>query len=56
MLFRIAAAAESIVERRALARALFRTVQIGGEIPATLYRAVAEILAYIYALQARRAG
>ena len=45
-----------IVERRALARALFRTVQIGGEIPATLYRAVAEILAYIYALQARRAG
>jgi flagellar biosynthetic protein FlhB len=45
-----------IVERRALARALFRTVPIGGEIPATLYRAVAEILAYIYALQARRAG
>jgi len=45
-----------IVERRALARALFRTVPIGGQIPATLYRAVAEILAYIYALQARRAG
>jgi flagellar biosynthetic protein FlhB len=45
-----------IVERRALARALFRTVQIGSEIPTALYRAVAEILAYIYGLQARRAG
>lgn len=43
-----------IVERRALARALFRTVPIGREIPATLFRAVAEILAYIYAL--RKAG
>lgn len=45
-----------IVERRALARALFRTVPIGREIPATLYRAVAEILAYIYSLGQRRAG
>ncbi len=43
-----------IVERRALARALFRGVPIGAEIPAALYRAVAEILAYIYALRARR--
>jgi flagellar biosynthetic protein FlhB len=45
-----------ILERRALARALFRAVPIGGQIPGTLYRAVAEILAYIYALKARRAG
>jgi flagellar biosynthetic protein FlhB len=45
-----------IMERRALARALFRSVPIGGEIPATLYRAVAEILAYIYALKQRRVG
>jgi flagellar biosynthetic protein FlhB len=46
-----------VVERRALARALFRSVPVGGEIPGTLYRAVAEILAYIYGLQAaRRAG
>lgn len=45
-----------VIERRALARALFRAVPIGGEIPGTLYRAVAEILAYIYALQSRRAG
>jgi flagellar biosynthetic protein FlhB len=45
-----------IVERRALARALFRSVPIGAEIPGKLYRAVAEILAYIYGLQAKRAG
>jgi len=45
-----------ILERRALARALFRAVPIGGQIPGSLYRAVAEILAYIYALKTRRAG
>ena len=45
------AAGVPIVERRALARALFRSVDIGGEIPQTLYRAVAEILAYIYSLR-----
>jgi len=42
-----------IVERRALARALYRSVKIGQEIPAALYRAVAEVLAYIYSLQRR---
>jgi type III secretion system FlhB-like substrate exporter len=31
-------------------------VEVGQEIPPHLYRAVAEILAYIYALQSRRAG
>jgi flagellar biosynthetic protein FlhB len=45
-----------ILERRALARALFRAVPIGGQIPGSLYRAVAEILAYIYALKVRRAS
>ena len=45
-----------IMERRSLARAIFRSVPVGGEIPATLYRAVAEILAYIYGLRQRRAG
>jgi flagellar biosynthesis protein FlhB len=40
-----------IVERRALARALFRSVQIGREVPPALYKAVAEILAYIYSLR-----
>ncbi len=43
-----------IVERRALARARFRTVEVGAEIPPALYRAVAEILAYIYAVRGRR--
>jgi flagellar biosynthetic protein FlhB len=50
------AAGVPIVERRALARALYRTVAIGSEIPPALYRAVAEILAYIYALRGRPAA
>ena len=45
------AAGVPIVERRALARALYKAVEIGSEIPPTLYRAVAEILAYIYSLR-----
>ncbi|MCC6850364.1 MAG: flagellar biosynthesis protein FlhB [Deltaproteobacteria bacterium] len=45
-----------IMERRSLARALFRSVPVGGEIPATLYRAIAEILAYVYGLRQRRAA
>jgi flagellar biosynthesis protein FlhB len=45
-----------ILERRSLARAIFKSVPVGGEIPATVYRAVAEILAYIYGLRQRRAG
>lgn len=47
------AAGVPIVERRALARALYRTVEIGQEVPPALYRAVAEILAYIYSLRQR---
>jgi flagellar biosynthetic protein FlhB len=47
------AAGVPIVERRALARALFKSVKVGAEIPPALYRAVAEILAYIYALRGR---
>ncbi|MFN8542723.1 MAG: EscU/YscU/HrcU family type III secretion system export apparatus switch protein [Candidatus Binatia bacterium] len=44
-----------IVERRALARALFRAVEVGSEVPPNLYRAVAEILAYVYSLRGLRA-
>jgi flagellar biosynthesis protein FlhB len=40
-----------IVERRALARALFRSVKLGAVIPPALYRAVSEILAYVYSLR-----
>jgi flagellar biosynthesis protein FlhB len=39
-----------IVENPALARALYQAAEVGQEIPAALYRAVAEILAYIYRL------
>jgi len=39
-----------IVENPLLARALYDSVEVGQEIPTHLYRAVAEILAYIYKL------
>jgi flagellar biosynthetic protein FlhB len=39
-----------IVENPPLARALYSSVEVGQEIPPHLYRAVAEILAYIYKL------
>ena len=37
-----------IVEDPPLARALYRNVEVGEEIPESLYKAVAEILAYVY--------
>ena len=40
-----------IMENRELARNLYDMVEVGQEIPATLYQAVAEILAYIYRLK-----
>jgi flagellar biosynthesis protein FlhB len=45
-----------IIEDKPLARALFRLAPIGAEIPADLYRAVAEVLGYVYRLQGRNAG
>jgi flagellar biosynthetic protein FlhB len=39
-----------IVENAPLAQALYKSVEVGQEIPAHLYRAVVEILAYIYRL------
>lgn len=42
-----------IVENVQLARALYASVEIGQEIPAELYQAVAEILAYVYRLSHR---
>ncbi len=46
-----------IVERAPLARAIYRMVDVGEEIPEQFYSAVAEILAYVYELnrRARRA-
>lgn len=47
----------TIVEAPPLARALHRSVDIGGEIPAALFAAVAQVLTYVYQLRAaRRAG
>ena len=39
-----------IVERRALARALYDAVGVGEYVPERFYRAIAEILAYVYEL------
>jgi flagellar biosynthesis protein FlhB len=37
-----------LVENRALAQTLYKTVEVGEYIPGALYQAVAEILAYVY--------
>jgi flagellar biosynthetic protein FlhB len=37
-----------ILERKALARALYASTEVGSEIPRDLFRAVAEVLAYVY--------
>jgi flagellar biosynthetic protein FlhB len=40
-----------IVEEKPLAQALYKMVELGEYIPAELYRAVAEVLAYVYRLK-----
>ena len=40
-----------VVENKPLAQALFKSVDIGGEIPSELYKAVAEVLAFVYSLR-----
>ncbi len=42
-----------LVENKPLAQALFKTAEIGDFIPVDLYRAVAEVLAYVYRLKGR---
>ena len=39
-----------IIERKPLARALYETVEVGHYVPERFYRAIAEILAYLYEL------
>ena len=41
----------AVVEQKPLARILYKTTEIGDYIPVDLYRAVAEILAYVYRLK-----
>lgn len=45
-----------IVERKPLAQALYRSVEVGQEIPPEQYAAVAEILAYVYRLAGRKSA
>lgn len=45
-----------IVENKPLARALFKAVDIGQEIPFELYKAVAEVLAYVYRVKKKYFG
>ena len=44
------------VENRELARSLYRLVEVGKSIPTSMYRAVAEVLAYIYRLRGTATG
>lgn len=51
-----AQAGVQIIENPPLAQALYRTVEIGDAIPAELYQAVAEVLAFVYRSRRRAAG
>jgi flagellar biosynthetic protein FlhB len=44
------------VENRPLARTLFKNVEINQYVPRDLYKAVAEVLAYVYRLRGRIAN
>jgi flagellar biosynthetic protein FlhB len=43
-----------LVERKPLAQALYRSVEVGDEVPPEHYAAVAEILAYVYRLSGKK--
>jgi len=43
-----------VMEQKPLAQSLFQSVEIGEAIPAALYKAVAEVLAYVYRLKGRQ--
>jgi flagellar biosynthetic protein FlhB len=43
-----------VVENKPLARILFKLVKVDGVIPENLYKAVAEVLAYVYSLKRQR--
>jgi flagellar biosynthetic protein FlhB len=40
-----------VIENKPLARLLYKAVEVGQEIHESLYRAVAEVLAYVYKLK-----
>ena len=43
-----------IMERKPLAQALYKTVEVGSEVPPEFYQTIAEILAYVYELSGQR--
>ena len=43
-----------IVENVLLARTLYKTVKIGSPVPRSLYKAVAEVLAFVYKLKKKK--
>ncbi len=43
-----------IVENKPLAQTLYKAAEVGDEIPEHLYKAVAEVLAYVYSLKNRQ--
>ncbi|HEV2445993.1 MAG TPA: EscU/YscU/HrcU family type III secretion system export apparatus switch protein, partial [Candidatus Sulfopaludibacter sp.] len=45
-----------IVENQPLAQALYKSADVGQEIPPHLYRAVAEVLAYIFKIMRKRSN
>lgn len=42
-----------LVENKPLAQVLYKAVEVGMEVPSKFYRAVAEILAYVYRLKGK---
>lgn len=42
-----------IIERKPLAQAIYKTAEVGQEIPKEFYKAIAEVLAYVYELSGR---
>jgi flagellar biosynthetic protein FlhB len=43
-----------VLERKPLARGLYRTVPLEGEVPPALFLATAEVLAFVYRLRGLR--
>ena len=43
-----------MVERKELAQALYKTVEVGQEVPPQFYSAIAEVLAYVYRLAGKK--
>lgn len=45
----------AIVENKSLARTIYKTIDVGAEMPPKLYQAIAEVLAYVYQLDKNKA-